>query len=165
MFDPDSLPEMREAIKGCTLDQEKLLSEIRSQVRSLRENVRTIKARSTTSVSLVASDGGNNKLIFDPFIVQLIRVVDSYGKTLCLDAISPTTDTDIISRRQFKENGEPKTALGKMMHDLGAKTLNELSPMIPKGNTIREDPSKGSIYYSKGHPCNNTYELFRLVAS
>jgi hypothetical protein len=133
---------MREAIKGCTLDQERLLSEIRSQVRGLRESVRTIKARSATSVSLVASDGGNNKLVFDPFFVQLIRVVDSYGKTLCLDAISPATDTDLISKCQFKENGEPKTALGKMMRDLGARTLNELSPMIPKGAVVREDPSK-----------------------
>jgi len=142
MFDPESLPEMKEAIKSCTLGQEKLLSEIRSQVRALSDDVRTIKPRTTTSVSLVASDGGNNKLVFDPFFVQLVRVVDSYGKTLCLDAIAPTTDTDLVSQRQFDDKGTPKTALGKMMHDLGTKSLEDLSPMIPSGEEVRSDPTK-----------------------
>lgn len=142
MFDPESLPGMKEAIRSCTLDQESLLSDIRSQVHGLKGDVRAIKPRSTTSISLVASDGGNNKLIFDPFFVQLIRVVDSYGKTLCLDAIAPTTDSDILSKRQFNEDGTSKTALGRMMRDLGVSTLHDLSPMIPNGVAVRQDPTK-----------------------
>ena len=144
MFDPETLPEIKEAIRNCTNDQMPLLDEIRSQVRQMASSVRAIRPRSTTSVSLVASDGGNNKLEFDPFYLQVIRVVDSYGKSLCVGAVSPTTDTDKLSRRQFDDNGNPRTSLGLMMKDLGVKYLSELSHMIPSGERVRDRPNSVS---------------------
>ncbi len=142
MFDPETLPEIRNAIEKCTSGQSKLLAELRSEVRKLKPNVKIIYPRSTTSVSLVASDGGNNKLVFDPFYVQLVRVVDSYGKQLLLDAVSPSTDTDELSDRQFDESGNPGTPLGELMADLGIKKLYHLTSMIPRGETIRQHPEK-----------------------
>ena len=144
MFDPETLPEIREAIRNCTNDQMPLLDEIRSQVRQMASSVRAIRPRSTTSVSLVASDGGNNKPELDPFYLQVIRVVDSYGKSLCVGAVSPTTDTDKLSRRQFDDNGNPRTSLGLMMKDLGVKYLSELSHMIPSGERVRDRPNSVS---------------------
>lgn len=144
MFDGRALPEIREAIRECTMDQRGLLEEIRNDVRGLAPSVRAIQPRTTTSISLVASDGGNNKLVFDPFYVQLVRVVDSYGKQHLLDAVSPTSDTDRLSLKHLDSAGNPRTALGRLMKDLGVKTLHELSHMIPEGRLVREAPTKVS---------------------
>jgi hypothetical protein len=74
--------------------------------------------------------------------------MDSYGKQLCLDAVSPSTDTEELSKNQFNSDGSARTALGKMMIGLGVEplTLNELSPMIPDGRTLHEKPEWVLVY-------------------
>jgi hypothetical protein len=144
MFDPDELPQLRKSIAERAAKDGKLLDQLREEIRPLKADLRAIKPRSTTATSLMASDGGNNKIAFDPFYIQLIRVVDSYGKQLFFDTVSPTTDTDEISAKQFDSEGAPITALGRMMRDLNARTLNELSHMVPSGEACRTTPEKVS---------------------
>lgn len=148
MFEPNELPILRQAIRDCTSADKLLLDALCTEVRQIRSEVRSIKPRGVTSVSIVASDGGNNKLVFDPFHVQLVRVVDSYGNPLCIDAVTPTTDTDALSKLQFNNDGSPRTALGQVMSDLitnpAKRVLNVLSHMIPSGADIRRAPHEVS---------------------
>lgn len=113
------------------IEDRRLLDQLRREVRPLRDQVRRIQSRSTTAISFVGADGGNNQLRFDPFLVQLVRVVDSSNNEYVLDAVTPTTSVASLSRDQFEADGRtPKTALGDVMHYLGVTELTKLSHMI-----------------------------------
>jgi hypothetical protein len=131
MFDPAELHELRARIQAQVQSDRHLLDALIEDVRALKGGVQRIYPRTATAVAFVASDGGNNRLVFDPFYAQLVRVTDSYGKPWFVDVVSPTTDTGALSHRQFSEDGTPRTPLGRMMRDLGVETLSELCPFIP----------------------------------
>lgn len=128
MFDARELPEIKRRIREQTDADAVLLVEALSDAESIKPGVRAIQPRATTSVSLVASDGGNNKIEFNPFYIQLVRVVDSFGQPLFLDIISPTSSTVELGERHL---ADPASPLGKLMRDLGVGSLPELSPMLP----------------------------------
>lgn len=142
MLDAHSLNLLRSQVQRQTRADVRLLEQLRSEVRGLRENVRVIRPRSTAAVSVVAGDGGNNGLEFDPFYVHLVQVADSYGKVLDRCVLTPTTDTDELSHLQFGPDGRPQTPLGRLMIDLGVDPplLSRLSPMIPSSDEVRENP-------------------------
>lgn len=127
MFDPDKLHEVRRLIRERTADDSKLLDKVLKEAASLRGQSAVIQPRSTTAISLVASDGGNNRVEFNPFYLQVVRIVDSYGVEQFLDVVSPTTNTDDLSRKHLDND----TPLGKMMKSLGVSRLADLSPMLP----------------------------------
>ena len=81
----------------------------------------------------MATDGGNYQLRFDPFLIQLVRVVDSNQNQRCLEVISPTMPINELNRRQLDAEGNPQGPLGRMMRDLDVRRLEELSPMIRPG--------------------------------
>ncbi len=130
MIDPATQVQLKEAIVDCITTDQGALDNLREEIRPLRESTRRIQPRATTSVSIVGTDGGNNQIQFDPFLVQIVRVLDSSNNEYCLDAVSLTTPIDKLSRRQFSKNGSPETALGEMMHFLEVETLPSLSHMI-----------------------------------
>src|SRR5262249_29389401 len=118
-------------LRQCMEADRAVLDELRADVRPLRVGARRIQPRAATAVSLVAADGGNNRIQFDPFLVQLVRVVDSNQNELFLEAVTPTTDVRLLSRRHFTGTGAPATSLGRLMRYLGVESLWELTPMIP----------------------------------
>src|SRR5215510_7951063 len=130
MLDPSSQAVLKAEIARQIAEDQGVLSELREEVRPLLTQTRRIAPRTTTSISLVAADGGNNQLRFDPFLVQIVRVVDSSNNEYCLEVLSPTTSVSALSQRQFGSDGQPTTALGRLMDHLGVRQLDHLSHMI-----------------------------------
>lgn len=97
MLEPEEVGRLRKAIAEGTRADSKLLDALRVEVRNMKSAATVIKPRSTTSVSLVASDGGNNAVDFDPFHVNIVRIVDSYGKQLLTEVVSSGTDPEELS--------------------------------------------------------------------
>jgi hypothetical protein len=94
---------------------------------------------------LVGTDGGNNKVEFDPFMLQLIRVVDSSKNQYCLEVITPTSDRAVLSQRHFDAQGHGATPIGKMMEYVGVKNLWDLSHMI-QNPAMDPKPSWVQVY-------------------
>jgi len=130
MIDPESQQILKREIVERMMADRVILDTLREEIRPLRSAIRLIQPRTTTSISLVATDGGNNSLQFDPFLIQLVRIVDSSNNEYCLEAITPTTSVASVSARQFNADGSPRTPLGELMAYLGVSHLQELSPMI-----------------------------------
>src|SRR5262245_35671228 len=119
MIEPDSVANLKEAIADCIRSDRGVLESLRQEIHSLKSATRRIQPRATTSISLVGTDGGNNQLQFDPFLIQLVRVVDSSNNEYCLEAVSPTTPIGLLDGRQIDGHGSPLSALGEMMMFLG----------------------------------------------
>ena len=147
MIDPASHRQLRTEISERISDDREILDSLRGEIRPLKGQVRRIQARSTTAISLVATDGGNNTIQFDLFLVQLVRVVDSSNNEYCLQAITPTTNVGRLGSDQFYNDGTPKTPLGDLMDDLGVADLTELSHMIRRTEGDRPtSPSWVQVY-------------------
>src|SRR6266513_541104 len=129
MIDPSTQVQLKHAIAECIHSDRSVLDALRKEIQPLRNQTRRIQPRATTSISLVGTDGGNNQLQFDPFLIQLVRVVDSSNNEYCLEALSPTTPVDALGRRHLDRNGTSKSALGEMMNFLGIDSLPRLSHM------------------------------------
>lgn len=130
MIEPESYFQLKQEITDRIRAERDVLDQLRTEIRPLRGAVRRIQPRTTTSLSLVATDGGNNKLQFDPFLVQVVRIVDSSNNEYCLEAVTPTTKVASLSARQFSADGNPHTALGMLMDYVGVRSLEQLSHMI-----------------------------------
>jgi len=147
MIDPATQAQLKEAIAECIDTDQGILEALKDEIRPLKPLTRRIQPRATTSISLVGTDGGNNQLQFDPFLIQLIRVVDSSNNEYCLEAVSPTTPIEKLNERQFGSDGAPNTALGEMMSFLGVNTLQALSHMIrPTATGKPVSPSWVQVY-------------------
>ena len=126
-----SLEEIKQRLGRAVEVDFELLEQLRREARALKQHEASLRPHSSTVVSLVATDGGDNALVFDPFELLVTRVADSYGEELFFDVVTPRDNLQRINDRHFEEG----TVLGRLMEDLGVKSLWELSPMIPDPNT------------------------------
>lgn len=126
MLSPESIDQLKEEIALLVQDDHALLSNLRRHASMLRGTIERIHPRPATSMSLVATDGGNNTVKYDPLMVDLIRVVDSSNNEYHLEAVTPSLTLIELDSRQFHTDGTPKTKLGELMRFLDVKSLSEV---------------------------------------
>lgn len=160
MLTPDSYAQLKTEIRARILGDSYLLAQLRREVVVLRSGVHRIQPRTATSISLVAADGGNNSIQYDPFLLQLVRVVDSQNNEYCLEAVTPTTKLSAKSAEQFNADGSPKTALGYMMDYLGVRQLTELSDQI---KVNRHDESESPYWIDVYRELVEWAILFKII--
>jgi hypothetical protein len=146
-FEPRHIEEIRASIERQTLTGKPLLGELREDVRTALQPSVVIRPHSATAVAFVASEGADNRLVFDPFSMQLVRVMDSQGRQHFLDVVTPRTDPDEL----VEHHRQAGDSLHVLMEDLKVAHLSELSSMIPSGREVREQPDRVSLRWPRDY--------------
>lgn len=126
MLDPADIEVLRQVMRERMAADVGMLDDLRDELAEFKRGVRAIRPYSSNTISIVGTDGGNNNLVFDPFVVHVIRVVDSNDVEYYMDVITPTMPIDQLDN---KISGRDD-ALKRMMDYLGVDSITKLSPMI-----------------------------------
>ena len=98
------MKEVREELRRALEVEQPLLDALRAQVRAF--GIQEIGYRRCYAISPVATDGGENRLTFDPLNLEIIRVVDSDGRER-FQKILPLSGGTEIFRAAF-DSKQPK---------------------------------------------------------
>lgn len=128
MLAPKDVESLGELIEARMKVEVELLDELRDEMDEFKRSIRQIKRRPANTISIVGTDGGNNNFRFDPFIMHVIRVVDSNNVEYYMDVITPTTPIEELENKIQSRND----VLKRMMDYLGITKLTDLSPMIQR---------------------------------
>lgn len=129
-----NLEKLREKVLKAYKADDPHLVKFREYARRLKNDVKPLRTFSVNAVSFVSTDGGDNRLIFNPAVVELVRVVDSRGNECALDAVASTAPLD-----ELEERAKPGTAVGvaplqRLCGDL-RKDLKAMSYLIRAAGT------------------------------
>ena len=111
-----------------------LVAKFREYARRLKDQVKPLRTYSVNAVAFVSTDGGDNRLTFNPSVIELVRVVDSRGNECALDAVANTTGLAELESRA--KAGTPSTVapLQRLCTDL-KRDLRDLSYLIRAAGT------------------------------
>lgn len=123
------LAELRAKIRTAYQADDPYLKKFREYAKRFRENVKPLRAYAVNAVSFVSTDGGDNRLVFNPAVVELVRVVDSRGNQCALDAVASTISMHELERRIEPDGASTVAPLLRLCTDLNLK-LGKLSYLI-----------------------------------
>ena len=95
----DDFEQIRSRVQAAYEIEEPVVQKFREFAKRLKNEVKEIKPYSANAVSFVSTDGGDNRLYFNPAVIELIRVVDSQGNQCALDAIAGNTKYDSLNAK------------------------------------------------------------------
>ena len=121
--------ELRRRVMEAYNTDDSYLKKFREYARRLKSGVKPLRTYSVNAVSFVSADGGDNRLAFNPVMVELVRVVDSRGNEHALDAVSSTISIEELEERAKRGSKYAVTPLERLAQDTG-KTLEQMSYLI-----------------------------------
>lgn len=120
----DNFDEIKRRVFDAYKNEDPVLQKFREYARRIKNDVKPIRPYSVNAVSFVSSDGGDNRLYFNPAVIELVRVVDSRGNQCALDAIAGNTDSRAFNERAKAESQYVVEPLRKLCTDLGCEVLD-----------------------------------------
>jgi len=120
----NNFEEIKRRVFEAYKNEDPVLQKFREYARRLKNEVKPIRPYSVNAVSFVSSDGGDNRLYFNPAVVEVVRVVDSRGNQCALDAIAGNSKAEDFNERV--KTGSPLLVepLRKLCQDLDMNVLN-----------------------------------------
>jgi hypothetical protein len=103
----NNFDEIKKRVFNAYKSEEPILKKYREYAKRLKNDIKPIKEYSVNAVSFVSSDGGDNRLYFNPAMIELVRVVDSRGNQCALDAIASNSQADELNVRIQAEDNSP----------------------------------------------------------
>ncbi len=91
----------------------------RHHAQTIKSLIKPIRRYSINAVSFVSSDGGDNRVRFNPGVIELVRVVDSRGNQCALDAVSGNQTAEDINLRGERNDPSSVSPLANLCSDLG----------------------------------------------
>jgi len=113
------LDSLRQKILAAYRADDPVLAKFRGYARRLRNEIKPLRTYSVNAVSFVSADGGDNRLVFNPALVELVRVVDSRGNECVLDAVPGTVTLDQLKDRVTEGSPNVVAPLQRMCAELG----------------------------------------------
>lgn len=135
----DNFSEIKKRVFDAYKNEDPILQKFRDYARRIKNDVKPIRPYSVNAVSFVSSDGGDNRLYFNPAVIELVRVVDSRGNQCALDAIAGNSKASDFNERANQTSPLLVEPLRKLCQDLKMNVL-DLSYLL-KGI---EEPGKST---------------------
>lgn len=135
----NNFDEIKKRVFDAYKSEDLIIQKFREYARRIKNDVKPIRPYSVNAVSFVSSDGGDNRLYFNPAVIELVRVVDSRGNQCALDAIPGNSRAKDFNERTNSKSPLLVEPLKKLCEDLKMNVL-DLSYLL-KGI---EEPGKST---------------------
>ena len=119
----NNFDQIKQRVQEAYKDEEPVIQKFREYARRIRNDVKQIRPYSVNAVSFVSSDGGDNRLHFNPAVIELVRVVDSRGNQCALDAIAGNSKSQDFNERVNQSSPLSVEPLQRLCSDLGVDVL------------------------------------------
>lgn len=123
------LASLRQKVAEAYKADDYLFKKFREYAREIAQLVKPLRSYSVNAVSFVSADGGDNRLVFNPSTIELIRVVDSRGNQCVLDAVASTAELHELEAKVATGGESDLGPLRRLCNDLGL-TLRQLSFLL-----------------------------------